>query len=1430
MFCHRERSCSSTAVRHLFFWLISMLLVQATYEAEACHFDAVTSPWSNCYRLNSSLSCYRTREAACVRSIDNLTAPWYYCTDRGVQRTATVEVCEENCLCQQDCAVSQWSAWSNCDCNQNLYTNRTRVVISPPRNGGLACPALLERKVCLCARNKPFDTQPRRHTWNIDSWGPCRALNTSSQCGVGLRNRAVICVDLEGRTVGVDSCLQEPAYSSLVPPSSQTHCELPCPCVLGEWGAFSCIAQCEQRTSTGLQTRFRPVIQYPTIGLSCDNTTEETLPCTLTENSCPIFIWSSSSWSECNFQTGATCGYGHTTRFVYCLEVWNGTMRDVGHSRCEKLANTSRPAEIMACSVTCPQACLVGEWSEWSQCPRACQSTYRNRTKTIIVPPLLNELCSPLLELVQCPILPCARWLPGEYTTCTPFSATCGKGFQSRNINCVEPNNDIISDRACDHLLRPHSSITCHKPCPNDCVVSDWSQWSSCSVTCGGHVGNQTRTRHFVAGGLSCPYNDTDLLETRNCSSYEECVPAIFFIKQLPWGVCVPVKVALNSSSSPTTDIQFDEFGNWISCSVMGTHNHTSVCMRGDQVVSASECPIEFQLEIEPCDLACSRECVYSEWSPFSECLCNMGMGRRNRSRHLIQFSSFGSTLCIADENGIQLEIEICNSMCDDVAGVGWVTSEWSQCHFYRGISPQGECGIGYRNRTVNCIEYSTELIVSELLCLLSRPAAVSSCYVECTQKCLVTEWSQFSGCTYSGNRTRQRRIVPYSGCNNWELCCPHLATISLHESVPCPSSVSQLNMYEYIASSYSSCILHSSQATCGNGRMFRKNLCVFISLPLFVPADDSFCKLAGSSPSTESQACNIKCELDCVQTDWGPWSLCSVSCGSGYRTRTRTIHTPPETGGRPCGLSLETDVCFRSPCLRVEILPGPFGRCVSSNMSSLCGVGVRVRDPVCLLDGVTHDLDECGNAGVTSSFPISEACMAPCSGECVVGEWGQWSPCSTNCPIGSCRRTRTRVILRETESCSESVQEIQTCYAPVLPYVWYVGPWKDCILDSLETSTATASVLRGHYCGVGLHRRFVSCLNGTESVHKSFCMAAGLRRPEAVENCSLPCPRDCKVGAFSDWTECVVCELSSFQQRERHVMVLPQSGGRDCLDLVQKKYCIPTGCVLNTLINHTSLESVDYTSDGQCGKALKLEPRSCLRNTEFVSTSECLDDATTMTEKYIPLPCPSEPNCTYNEWSDWSDCVSLCTCLGHPFRHRYRHLVSSYSRLTDACRASQNQIDECLVRPTVVPENENRTEMWNGTEMVSTTSKPATDVCIDFIWHTSQWNGDGRDVYCQSNTGIRLDDMGCLSFTMPRSQNETCVNVTCSDYATCSDNEGVCLQTCQKNFEAVGKLCLPRSGCADHTHCLAPNMECNHISGSCGCRESYQQTEVSHI
>lgn len=126
------------------------------------------------------------------------------------------------------------------------------------------------------------------------------------------------------------------------------------------------------------------------------------------------------------------------------------------------------------------------------------------------------------------------RWEISDWGGCVlvPFFAnelrmadciTAQHGIQRRKVHCARTSNSTtVSSRICEFFSqKPAVEQACLIPCPQDCVVSDFTSWSSCSKTCGASL--QHRTRHVLAtpmyGGADCP----NLTETRTCSNPVDC-------------------------------------------------------------------------------------------------------------------------------------------------------------------------------------------------------------------------------------------------------------------------------------------------------------------------------------------------------------------------------------------------------------------------------------------------------------------------------------------------------------------------------------------------------------------------------------------------------------------------------------------------------------------------------------------------------------------------------------------------------------------------------------------------------------------------------------------------------------------------------------------------------------------------------------------
>jgi hypothetical protein len=109
---------------------------------------------------------------------------------------------------------------------------------------------------------------------------------------------------------------------------------------------------------------------------------------------------------------------------------------------------------------------------------------------------------------------------------------------------------------------------------------------------------------------------------------------------------------------------------------------------------------------------------------------------------------------------------------------------------------------------------------------------------------------------------------------------------------------------------------------------------------------------------------------VNCIVGEWNPWSTCSANCGGGTQTRARNVTTPAQNGGNICPTLSETQPCNTQEC--------------------------QVQSP-----------------------PVN----------CVVGEWGPWSTCSTSCGGGT--QTRTRNVNTPAQNGGDvcpTLSETQTC------------------------------------------------------------------------------------------------------------------------------------------------------------------------------------------------------------------------------------------------------------------------------------------------------------------------------------------------------------------------------------------------------------------
>ncbi|XP_029938114.1 adhesion G protein-coupled receptor B2 isoform X2 [Salarias fasciatus] len=203
---------------------------------------------------------------------------------------------------------------------------------------------------------------------------------------------------------------------------------------------------------------------------------------------------------------------------------------------------------------------------------------------------------------------------------------------------------------------------------------------------------------------------------------------------------------------------------------------------------------------------------------------------------------------------------------------------------------------------------------------------------------------------------------------------------------------------------------------TCGQGWQVRTRSCVsspYGTLCSGALRETRMCNNTSSCPGETG----ITGSVHGLWEEWSSWSLCSVTCGRGSRTRTRKCVDGAVVCGRP---EIQTKLCNIAVCpVEGQWLEwGPWSRC-----SVTCNTGTQQRQRRC--SSSAHGWAEC-----KSPHQESRECTNPsCSGGGNWGSWNHWSLCSKTCDSGWQRRYRMcEGTGAQGYPCDGSGEEIRSC------------------------------------------------------------------------------------------------------------------------------------------------------------------------------------------------------------------------------------------------------------------------------------------------------------------------------------------------------------------------------------------------------------------
>ncbi|XP_052094228.1 thrombospondin type-1 domain-containing protein 7B-like isoform X2 [Mytilus californianus] len=1144
--------------------------------------------WSPCHTMDipenyptHSLIGREERSVSCIDSI-GATVPYTRCKEH-INLQGQIITDRQSCIIPQNCEISEWSPWQlvNSSCllesgwTKPGLMKRERSVRKLPRGLGASCPPLVETtavhgtsdKSRYCPRNK----------WLTSSWSKCLSVNGGLQCTTGMQHRKAICV--EENESGDQKPVDDSLCTSPRPTISQL-CSADCDwdCTVSLWSQWSdcTVTECEayarkrrNNQKTGQRFRTREVLTRPgTNGEQCPHLSE-------TQN-CdpePCYFWNTSSGpcslSKIRYGKSETCGVGIKQRTATCVDKKGMRVSDDLCSSWE-----TRPEPQVLCEIPCRYDCVTSDWGEWSECPDICETeqdvsyrpNMRSRQKTILARhgPGGTE-CPGERELIEnkpCPtVIECAVfiWHADPWGSCEleDRNRKCGRGRQTRGVHCYNRNNQLVQDEKCTQSVKPERTRVCMIPCPRDCTLTAWSDWSSCSASCfinKDNIPTRSRQRFILQepdnSGAPCP---EVLQEVKQCIELPLCHQ--FQWKISNWSVCILAPTIYNCGK--------------------GLRARDIACM----AQNGTDHPIEDCLKFlgpmppiaEPCYMTCDRQCLFTDWSEWSHCIQGCS-GHQFRSRELkggpgVPDQCHNNNLYPTYQ---KRPCQLCESLKPTSMG------EWSDCilepvrHDYITNQPEltssrGKrtrnttsldmgyiCGTGKRIKVVACSNHGTGIESADKCNGAGYEEEV--CLIPCPVDCEMSDWTTWSECPAkcgAGVQTRYRSIrrLPSAGGRQ----CPSLGASS--KEVQTRLCHPECVRYVWKTKAWGTCIPHNQQI-CGNGTQTRFVRCYAVNRHGFTTsvASDDVCV---NQRPPKMQHCYLYCLEDCVVSVWTTWTSCSKPCNHNDR-QVRTREVLRYLNYNNCPEVRETKPCIKNDnCIEYYWEWSSWTTCLINNGMDNCGVGHKERYLICK-NHFGHNVDSefCEVDADPVSEPSVVSCEEVCDVDCLVSDWSSWSSCSKKCGLGVSQRERTIVeqFSRNGRPCPDMLKQKKPCFQQGC-YSWTVSVWSNC--------TSQFGI-----CGHGIQKRNISCMSEDGiALDPSKCspdlhiLILQTERP-----CTVPCPGECVMTEWTEWNKCYLSREDfsieryrslGVQSRSRAVLAYPKLKNTPCPDkLWEKRHC----------------------------------------------------------------------------------------------------------------------------------------------------------------------------------------------------------------------------------------------------------------------------------
>uniref|UniRef100_A0A8C6PBB6 Spondin-1 n=1 Tax=Nothobranchius furzeri TaxID=105023 RepID=A0A8C6PBB6_NOTFU len=214
-----------------------------------------------------------------------------------------------------------------------------------------------------------------------------------------------------------------------------------------------------------------------------------------------------------------------------------------------------------------PETCIYSAWSPWSACSSAtCDKGRRMRQRMLKAQLDLSVPCPHTQDFQPCMGPGCSMEEPStcmmsEWISWSACSVSCGMGMRSRERYVKQYPEDGSLCQLNTEETENRDLLKYTIPC----MLSPWSEWSECSVTCGRGV--RTRQRMLKSDPAGC----TEELEQTEKCMLPECCECLFtrFLK------IQPLIFSSVLPSTPAVDCMVSDWSDWSECNKSCGKGHT---------------------------------------------------------------------------------------------------------------------------------------------------------------------------------------------------------------------------------------------------------------------------------------------------------------------------------------------------------------------------------------------------------------------------------------------------------------------------------------------------------------------------------------------------------------------------------------------------------------------------------------------------------------------------------------------------------------------------------------------------------------------------------------------------------------------------------------------------------------------------------------